>query len=111
MVQDQWRNFTGRRLYWFLGHYDLRVTNACRELVSGPTNHGTPDPIWLAENLRKMTYGLLLLCGKVAQQTYDQCGYRPTSTVLKLPHPAARLWTRELLDQWQKKIQRHDVKD
>ena len=98
-------NFTGRRLYWFLGHEDLWVTNACRELVENARLHGTPDPAWLTYNLRRMTYALLLVCGRVAQRTFAECGYRPKCRIIEMPHPAARVWTRADLDHWQKLIQ------
>jgi hypothetical protein len=46
-------NFTGSRLYWFLDStgYDLRVTNACPQLVTSADKRGTPDPKWLKANL------------------------------------------------------------
>jgi hypothetical protein len=98
-------NFTGRRLYWFLGHKDLWVTNACRELVSNARLHGTPDPEWLSTNLKRLSYDLLLVCGKVAQQTFEKCGVRPPGRILLMPHPAARTWTRASLGHWQKVVQ------
>ena len=102
-------NFTGRRLYRLLGHKDLWVTNACRELVENAKGHGKPDPKWLAKNLQRMTYDLLLVCGRVAQRTYADCGYVPDCRVLKMPHPASRSdWSRENLDKWQKLIQEGD---
>lgn len=98
-------NFTGSRLYWLLGHNHFQVTNACRELVCSANQHGTPDPAWLAMNLRIREYGLLLVCGRVAQYAYLTCGYRPEARVLEIPHPAARLWTRNKLDQTRDLIQ------
>jgi hypothetical protein len=99
-------NFTGRRLYWLLGHEDLWVTNACRELVANARLHGEPDPAWLAKNLQRLTYDLLLVCGKVAQTTYGECGYMPDCRVLEMPHPASRSdWSRLNLEAWQKLIQ------
>lgn len=92
------KNHTGRRLYWLLGHNDLWVTNACREYVDNARQHGTPDPKWLAKNLQRMTYDLLLICGNVAQRTYRKCGYVPECTVMEIPHPAWRGWTRDRLD-------------
>ena len=92
-------NFTGRRLYWLLGHKDLWVTNACRELVQNARQHGKPDPEWLGSNLWRMTYDILLVCGKVAQRTYEQCGYEPECNVVYMPHPAWRGWTKSLLQE------------
>ena len=96
-------NFSGRRLYKLIGPGGrLLVTNACRELVSGPKHHGKGDPIWLAENLAKLDAGgpmdVLLVCGKVAQQTFKDCTYSPVQAhIIEIPHPAARLWTKEKL--------------
>lgn len=109
-------NFTGRRLYKLIGpDAKLLVTNACRELVSSPTQHGTPDPKWLAENLAEIEVNhpkaapidVLLVCGKVAQKTYRECKYRPTTArVIEIPHPAARrVWNRDFIDQVSQQIQ------
>lgn len=104
-------NFTGRRLYWFLGHYDLLVTNACKELVPGPNHHGRPNPTWLRTNLEELlamteAATLLLICGSVAQKTYEATGREPwADRVVYLPHPAARNWTRSALDTAQRIIQ------
>lgn len=106
-------NSSGRRLYKLVGDEShLLVTNACRELVSGPQHHGVGDPSWLGENLRILdgerygptgqqkpsgfpTIDILLVCGKVAQKTYRACGYKPMfARVVEMPHPAARTWTR-----------------
>lgn len=92
-------NFTGRRLYDWIGHYDMLVTNACPELVTSAKGRGKPDVVWLHNNLADLQpYELLLVCGKVAQATYSQ----PTSwyqrgaeRVVYCPHPAARAWTYE----------------
>jgi hypothetical protein len=105
-------NFSGR-LYRFIGpEASLLVTNACRDLVPAPNVHGTPDAVWLAENLRildgvggvlpgggtvphhEWKIDLLLICGSVAQETFSKCGYKPRSgrTIL-MPHPAMRRWT------------------
>lgn len=103
-------NYSGRRLYKLCGpDAKLLVTNACRELVAGPKEHGKPDPLWLAENLALIesnrpdsaSIDVLLVCGKVAQQTFKQCGYRLKSgNIIEIPHPAARqVWTRDFLAQ------------
>lgn len=110
------QNHSGRRLYRLVGlDASLVVTNACRELVTGPTQHGTPDPVWLAENLRildgdildEQYIDLLLVCGKVAQRTFKVCKYRPRAArVIEIPHPAARsVWTREFIAETAKTIQ------
>lgn len=95
-------NHSGRRLYKLVGDdARLLVTNACRELVSGPEQHGKGDAVWLRENLQLLDKGagridLLLVCGKIAQATYAKCCYTPQQgCVLEMPHPAARLWTKQ----------------
>jgi len=100
------QNFTGRRLYKLLGHTDLWCTNVCREYMAEPTQHGVPDPVWLVQNLKRIDYDLLLVCGRVAQNCYDQCGYKPNSRVVKIPHPASRSdWTAGFLKLCIKQIQ------
>jgi hypothetical protein len=110
------KNFSGRRLYRICGpNAQLLVTNACRELVSGPSHHGKPDPEWLAENLWEIErrrpdsapIDVLLVCGKVAQATYKACGYKSeTARVIEIPHPAARfIWTREFEERISRSIQ------
>lgn len=98
-------NHTGRRLYWLLGHNDLWVTNACKEQVDHAGLHGRPDPEWLARNLQRIKCDLLLVCGKIAQRTFANCGYRPDCRIIEMPHPAARVWTRAALDWWRDYIQ------
>jgi hypothetical protein len=118
-------NFSGKRLYWLLSSdtaqlgtcVKLLVTNACRELVSGPQFHGKGDPAWLGENLNLLesarpesrNLDLLLVCGKIAQDTYAKCGYKPpeTTRVIRLPHPAARLWSTDSLNRTRAIIQSH----
>lgn len=115
-------NFSGRRLYKLIdGNGNLLVTNACMELASSAKEHGNPSPEWLAQNLQLMDVGgvedhlnhtiqfnenvkqgkidLLLVCGKVAQTTYKDCGYIPkNATVIEMPHPAARAyWNKETI--------------
>ncbi len=93
-------NHSGRRLYRLIGiGHELWVTNACRELVRSASDHGRPDPAWLHENLT-MLIGqfqprLILVCGKVAQETFSRCSYilPATTTTLHIAHPAARSWT------------------
>lgn len=112
------KNFSGRRLYRLIGpNAQLLVTNACRELVSGPQHHGKPDPEWLAGNLAEIesrrpdsaAIDVLLVCGRVAQATFKTCGYRlrsETARVIEIPHPAARsVWTAEYIAEVQRRIQ------
>lgn len=115
------QNYSGKRLYKLVGpEAKLLVTNACRELVCGPQHHGKGDPAWLRENLTLIETGarlsewparrridVLLVCGKVAQRTFQSCGYRPTQArIIEMPHPAARsFWTRETITQMSLRIQ------
>lgn len=119
-------NFSGRRLYRLVGpDARLLVTNACRELATSAKGHGTPDPVWLGENLHILDspraafdnvpravalsaeaelvprIDVLLVCGKVAQAAYKACGYVPAKAgVIEMPHPAARaVWTRAFIDE------------
>lgn len=108
-------NFSGRRLYWWLGQdAKLLVTNACRKLGNGPNDHGKGDPEWLGVNLRRLNeevadskpVDLVLICGKVAQDTYDRCGYSMSpARIIRLPHPAARFWNKDALGQTRRIVQ------
>ena len=100
------KNFSGRRLYSLIGPgNNLLVTNACRELVTSAKHHGKPDPQWLFENLNRLhqriLFDVVLVCGKVAQSTFKQCGFRYPSHVriIEIPHPAARaVWNKEYIE-------------
>lgn len=103
------QNLTGSRLYRWLDRPQgalggpfgrLYVTNACPELVTSAKGRGTPDVAWLSKNIQdiRSTYdvGLIIVCGKVAQNTYnlrDTVGAR----VVEVPHPAARMWSNKSL--------------
>jgi len=99
-------NRSGARLTLLIGHDDFWVTNACQEYVKNAQLHGKPDPAWLATNLKRLDYKVLLLAGKVAQKTFDGCGYVPKCKILRMMHPAARTWTRVLIEQWKQKLKR-----
>jgi hypothetical protein len=96
-------NFSGRRLYRIVGgEARLLVTNACPELVTRASEHGIPDPVWLRQNLLQLApFSLLLLCGKVAQETYRRTELpsegRPWP-VISMLHPAARTWTKTMIE-------------
>ena len=94
-------NHTGKRLYDWLGHHDLLVTNACPELVTSARGRGKPDLVWLHKNISNLRpFELILVCGKVAQETYvrDTPHYAPSGErVVFVPHPAARMWSRQAL--------------
>jgi hypothetical protein len=96
-------NHSGRRLYSLISTLDnasLWVTNSCPIMVSSASEHGTPDPKFLNESLvyiqDKLCPEIILVCGKIAQATFEQAEYRRrmTPTVIEIPHPAARkTWT------------------
>lgn len=111
-------NYTGKRLYKLIGDNHLVVTNACRELVTGPDKHGKGDPVWLEENLRALDsrgiwpevdegrIDLLLVCGRVAQKAYlsqrFECRH---ANIYFMPHPAARFhWTHAALARTQARL-------
>lgn len=103
------QNFSGRRLYSLLGHSDFLVTNACSQQVNSAREHARPDPIWLAKNLQIIRYGVLILCGRVAQATYEVCEYEYQGPVVRMPHPASRQWSKEKLEFWRKELAKYYV--
>lgn len=98
-------NFTGKRLYnWLENQYVLFVTNACKELVRSASEKGTPDPKWLSSNIKTaQPVDLILVCGKVAQSTFDMRD-KGESRVVMCPHPAARTWNKESLHRMRRVI-------
>jgi hypothetical protein len=107
-------NHSGRRLYSLTGsHYgNIAVVNACPGQTTHATKHGTPSPIWLAHSLLALPKHYtrrgvpLLVCGKVAQSTFEQLTIQWGGPVLYIDHPAARSWTKAKLDQVRKQIRR-----
>lgn len=115
-------NHSGRRLYRLVGTRSLLVTNCCRVVQPHANSHGKPDPKWVIENLtflRKEGMGLLLVCGKVAQETFSiGTGFKEIGGIYPFPsgevslpgmgsdkfdylcidHPAARRWSNEKLN-------------
>jgi hypothetical protein len=101
------QNYSGKRLYRIVGDADLHVTNACRELQWSADQHGTPDPVWLKENLGLLApFDVLLVCGKVAQATYDRCGFE-FDEAIRMPHPAARMWTKAMIAEMAERVRGH----
>jgi hypothetical protein len=101
-------NFSGRRLYRICGEHNLLVTNSCRECQATANDHGTPDPAWVAENLKFLAgekMHLLLVCGKVAKETYERSGFI-FPRVIFMDHPAARRWTNEKLAATRAEVER-----
>ena len=99
-------NHSGRRLIRLIGHGAFKVTNACPDIVYRADQQGTPDEAWLRHNLKSLRPAVVLVCGRVAQATFER-GMVPAGTkVFKLPHPAARTWTKQMIEQWSRRIQR-----
>lgn len=112
-------NLSGKRLYRFVGQQNasrLYVTNACPQLVNAAHKHGKPDPVWLLDNLKRLKPAVILLCGKVAQRTFEQAnGLRAIASwddgvgkvlVMYMMHPAARTWTKAKLLETERQVQR-----
>lgn len=116
-------NHSGRRLYRLVGDSNLLVTNCCRVVQRDAKSHGTPDPEWVRENLGVLAVdrmNLLLVCGKVARETYETLASIPSGAtdgqsyisgvgIVKfymIDHPAARRWSIEKLNQTQQHIER-----
>lgn len=99
------QNNSGKRLIKLIGHEDFWVTNVCKEQVGNANQHGVPDLNWLAKNLKRVQCDRLLVCGRIAQKSFDQLPSRLEYPILYLPHPAARNWSKERLEYWQKEIQ------
>lgn len=94
-------NFSGKRLYRLCGDATLLVTNSCRTVQQSANHHGTPDPKWVYENLSqaiKDGCDLILVCGRVAKETFKASGV-DFEGVIYMDHPAARRWTNEKLDE------------
>jgi hypothetical protein len=101
-------NFSGKRLYRICGDHSLLVTNSCRECQASANDHGKPDPQWVADNLKFLAgqqMDLLLVCGKVAKETYERSGFK-FERVIFMDHPAARRWTNKALDDTHAEIER-----
>ena len=99
-------NFSGKRLYRIVGNHNLLVTNSCRECQRSANEHGKPDPDWVADNLKFLAsqkMDLLLVCGKVAKETYEASGFQ-FPRVIFMDHPAARRWTNAALDAVAQKV-------
>lgn len=94
-------NHSGRRLHkWLTPQYEFLATNACPELVSSAKGRGTPSREWVKQNLTQIAVrriDLMLVCGKVAQATYDHKDL-PDARIIEIPHPAARFWTSQGID-------------
>ena len=80
-------NHSGARLIKLIGHDDFLVTNACPDPVPTAKGRSKPDAQWLRDNLRLLQPTAILVCGSVAQATF-QPSMAQGARVLHLPHPA-----------------------
>lgn len=99
-------NHSGRRLIRLIGHDEFKVTNACPDIVFRASDQGTPSARWLRDNLKALRPDVVLVCGKVANSTFKRGMVGKAVRVFKLPHPAARNWTKQLIERWSHRIQR-----
>lgn len=90
-------NHSGRRLISIVGHGNFIVTNACPDVVYRAQDRGTPSKKWLAANLGILQPDLVLVCGKVAQETFEPAMVRDWCHIIELPHPAARTWSKRTI--------------
>ena len=97
-------NHSGRRLIGIIG-VPFKVTNACSDIVYSARGRGTPDPVWLEENLRMLAPDVLIVCGRVARKTFAR-HMAPQATVVRLPHPAARTWSKERIAAAKRRVQK-----
>lgn len=100
-------NHSGKRLYRLIGHGVFKVTNACKELVHRASDQGTPDAAWLRSNLKVLRPDIVLVCGNVAQSTFKRDMVPESALVFRLPHPAARTWTKKQIESWARRLQKH----
>jgi hypothetical protein len=99
-------NHSGKRLIQLIGHDRFDVTNACPECVSDANGRGKPDPVWLRTNLRLMNPDVVIVCGRVARETFKRNMVHDDAQVIHIPHPAARTWTKNAIKRTAKRIQR-----
>jgi hypothetical protein len=115
-------NHSGRRLYRLCGQHSLLVTNCCRIVQPTANHHGKPDVEQVRSNLTLLAeekMHLLLLCGRIAQATFQELGSTILGTegtcylsgagiirYLCMDHPAARRWTKEMIEQKARSIER-----
>jgi hypothetical protein len=97
-------NHSGRRLINIIGHTDFTVTNACPDVVYSAKGRGKPDADWLARNLAILKPDVLLVCGRVAQETFKRFMVGGRTQVISMPHPAARTWSKAKIASAQRRV-------
>jgi hypothetical protein len=96
-------NHSGRRLNGIINPHTYCVTNACPDVVYAANQRGTPSHAWLRENLKRLKPSVILLCGNVAQKTFT-ASMAPDARVIRMPHPAARTWSKAKIAQARRKL-------
>jgi hypothetical protein len=77
---------------------DLLCINSCSTIVESASAHGIPEPLYVAELLRRLEpFHLLLVCGSVAKATFKQSPYKSSHPILFIHHPAWRAWSAVLI--------------
>ena len=85
--------------------WDLLCINSCPYIVEGANAHGRPEPMYVAELLRRLEpFDCLLVCGSIAKATFKLSPYKGSHPVLFIHHPAWRAWSTELIGQVQREI-------
>lgn len=124
-------NHSGKRLYRLCDPHNLLVTNCCRRVQRTANDHGKPDLAWVKENLsylKQEGMELLLICGRIAQETVSELYGSPTIRLrsgtngnihipgiprsiqfICIDHPAARRWSNAKLDSTRELIQNYAV--
>lgn len=97
-------NFSGRRIYRICGPHLVLVTNSCRMIQRSANHHGKPDSSWVKENLQALQpFKLLLVCGRIAKETYLATGLEYPKVIF-MDHPAARRWSNITLDAMTERV-------
>jgi hypothetical protein len=76
--------------------------------VPSASHRGTRDAVRLERNLRGVSSDLLLICGKVAQATYEETDWDPPASTKAyyMKHPASRNWTNEEIEETAAQLQK-----
>jgi len=86
--------------------WDLLCINSCPYIVEGANAHGRPEPMYVAELLRRLEpFDCLLVCGSIAKATFKLSPYKGSHPVLFIHHPAWRAWSTELIGQVQRQLE------
>jgi len=85
--------------------WDLLCINSCPYIVQSANHHGRPEPMYVAELLRRLVpYDVLLVCGAIAKATFRASPYKGYAPVLFIHHPAWRAWSTSLINEVQQQI-------